>query len=236
MPILDVRNLRVRFETHHGVVRAVDGVSFTLDEGETLGLVGESGSGKSVTAMSLLGLVPSPPGKVIAGEVMFASGANAEDDVAPLDLRQASEAELRAVRGQRIAMIFQDPMTSLNPYMRIGAQLTEVLEIHMGLRGEPATACATEMLTAVGIGDARQRRLHALDAEPDPKRSPKAAICCFGRAVKCKVCHAAGQARQAKPVVRDKARNAVRCSRRGAASVLGRVADFTNRQAERLSV
>ena len=114
MPILDVQNLRVRFETHHGVVRAVDGVSFSLEEGETLGLVGESGSGKSVTNLALMGLIPSPPGVVEADAMRF------EDR----DLLGLSDAELRSVRGNEISMIFQDPMTSLNPLLTVGRQLT----------------------------------------------------------------------------------------------------------------
>ena len=119
MPLLSVKNLAVRFETHHGTVRAVDGISFDMEEGETLGLVGESGSGKSVTNLALLGLIPSPPG-VMTGQVHFDGQ----------EISALSEPELRKVRGNRISMIFQDPMTSLNPLLTIGRQMTEVLELH----------------------------------------------------------------------------------------------------------
>ena len=120
MKLLDVQNLRVRFETHHGVVRAVDGVSFQLEEGETLGLVGESGSGKSVTNLALMGLVPQPPGVVEADGMLFGGR----------DLLRMTEREFRQVRGNEISMIFQDPMTSLNPLLTVGRQLTEVIEVH----------------------------------------------------------------------------------------------------------
>ncbi|MEM7263148.1 MAG: ATP-binding cassette domain-containing protein, partial [Planctomycetota bacterium] len=105
MPVLEVKNLRVTFDTHHGVVRAVDGVSFDVEEGETLGLVGESGSGKSVTNLAVMGLIPNPPGTVEARSIKFEGQ----------DLTQLSEEELRRLRGHRISMVFQDPMTSLNP-------------------------------------------------------------------------------------------------------------------------
>ncbi len=155
--MLDVRNLKTYFSTDEGEVRAVDGVSFAIARGEILCLVGESGCGKSVTAMSLLGLVPSPPGRVVAGEVLLAPEQEGGDGASALDLRKASESELRQVRGRRIAMIFQDPMTSLNPYLTVGVQLTEVLEVHMRMRGEPARERAAQMLTSVGISDAEQR-------------------------------------------------------------------------------
>jgi oligopeptide transport system ATP-binding protein len=150
--MLSVRDLSVRFDTPHGSVRAVDGVSFELHEGETLGLVGESGSGKSVTNLALLGLVPSPPGVVEAREVRFG-----ERDLATLP-----PAELRRIRGNEIAMIFQDPMTSLNPLLTVGRQLTEVLEEHRGLsRSEARTLCARG-LGDVGIPEPEAR----LDAWP----------------------------------------------------------------------
>ncbi|MFP6684359.1 MAG: ABC transporter ATP-binding protein, partial [Polyangiaceae bacterium] len=155
--MLDVRNLKTYFSTDEGEVRAVDGVSFAIARGEILCLVGESGCGKSVTAMSLLGLVPSPPGRVVAGEVLLAPEQEGGEGASALDLRKASESELRQVRGRRIAMIFQDPMTSLNPYLTVGVQLTEVLELHMRMRGEPARERAAQMLTSVGISDAEQR-------------------------------------------------------------------------------
>src|SRR5687768_18603783 len=120
--LLDVRELRTYFDTDDGVVKAVDGVSFQLRHGETLGIVGESGSGKSVTNLSLLRLVPQPPGRIVSGEVIFNG-----DDILKLSGR-----EVRKIRGKRIAMIFQDPMTSLNPFMKISRQLTEITELHLG--------------------------------------------------------------------------------------------------------
>ena len=157
MPILDVRNLRVRFETHHGVVRAVDGVSFTLDEGETLGLVGESGSGKSVTNLALMGLVPSPPG------VVEADALRLEDR----DLLALSDQELRQVRGNEISMIFQDPMTSLNPLLTVGRQLTEVLEVHERVSRREARRRAAAGLADVGIPEPERR----LDSTPTSSRA-----------------------------------------------------------------
>ncbi len=148
-PLLEVTDLRVDFATEGGVVRAVDGVSFTLEPGEVLGVVGESGSGKSVTGLSLIGLVPEP-GRITGGQVRL-SGE---------DLTQASEARLRAVRGDRIAMIFQDPMTSLNPYLRVGEQLAEVLEAHRGTPRREAWRRAAEMLDRVGIASPGER-VHA---------------------------------------------------------------------------
>jgi oligopeptide transport system ATP-binding protein len=131
MALLEVRDLRVRFETHHGTVRAVDGVDLTLEPGETLGLVGESGSGKSVTNLALLGLIPSPPG-VVEGSVRFEGE----------ELLGRSDEELRRIRGNRMAMIFQDPMTSLNPLLTVGRQLTEVLELHRASAGAPRAPAA----------------------------------------------------------------------------------------------
>ena len=147
MSILEVSNLRVRFETHHGIVRAVDGVSFTLEAGETLGLVGESGSGKSVTNLALMGLVPSPPG-VVESEGILLDGRN---------LSIMSERELRKVRGNEISMIFQDPMTSLNPYLTVGQQLVEVLEIHKKARGRKARKRCVASLADVGIPEPERR-------------------------------------------------------------------------------
>src|ERR1700722_10688746 len=147
MPLLSVRNLRTRFATDRGTVRAVDGVSFDLAEGEILGLVGESGSGKSVTALSIMRLVPEPPGKVTA-EAMTLDGT---------DLLGLSEAEAREVRGSRMAMIFQDPMRSLNPVLTIGRQITEVLHRHQGLAGAAARRRAVELLETVGIPMAGKR-------------------------------------------------------------------------------
>ncbi len=141
MPLLDVKNLRVRFETHHGVVRAVDGVSFQLEEGETLGLVGESGSGKSVTNLALMGLVPQPPGVVEADRMEYEGR----------DLLHMPPRELRRIRGNDISMIFQDPMTSLNPLLTIGRQLTEVLEVHTKVTRREARRRSAQGLDDVGI-------------------------------------------------------------------------------------
>jgi oligopeptide/dipeptide ABC transporter ATP-binding protein len=145
--LLDVRNLHTEFRTGAGLVRAVDGISYTVDPGEIVAIVGESGSGKSVGALSILRLIPDPPGRVTAGEVVF-NGRNL------LDL---SEAEMREVRGGEIGMVFQEPMTSLNPVLTIGRQITETLEQHRG--ADPATAQkrAVELLGLVGIADAERR-------------------------------------------------------------------------------
>lgn len=149
MPLLEVTDLRTHFHTRNGVVRAVDGVSFSLEKGETLGLVGESGSGKSVTCQSLLRLVPQPPAR-LAGRALFAG----------TDLLACPARELRAIRGRRIGMIFQDPMTSLNPYLRISDQLIEPLLIHEKLSRKAALARGLAMLEAVGINDAAARLHH----------------------------------------------------------------------------
>ena len=147
--LLSVQNLRTWFHTRSGVYRAVDGVSFELARGETLGLVGESGSGKSVTCHSLMGIVPQPPGRIESGTAHF-------DGV---DLLRCPPRRLRAIRGKRIAMIFQDPMTSLNPYLRVSEQLIEPLLIHEDISRRDALARGLAMLEAVGINDAA-RRIH----------------------------------------------------------------------------
>jgi len=147
MALLEVRNLGVHFHTREGIVRAVDGVSYALEAGETLGIVGESGSGKSVSAYALLGLVPMPPGRIESGRALFGGR----------DLLRCSPAEIRAVRGKRISMIFQDPMTTLNPYMPIGAQLTEPLRVHDGVSKREAWRRAAEALEKAGIQDASRR-------------------------------------------------------------------------------
>ena len=147
MPLLDVRNLTARFHTRNGIVHAVEDVSFTVSAGETLGIVGESGSGKSVTCYSLLGLIPQPPGRIHSGTAMFDG----------IDLLKASEKQLRKIRGKRISMIFQDPMTSLNPYMKIRDQLVEPLEIHEGVKGRQALERAIQSLAEVGIPDPEKR-------------------------------------------------------------------------------
>jgi oligopeptide transport system ATP-binding protein len=150
MPLLEVQDLRTSFLTRGAVFRAVDGVSFSLERGETLGLVGESGSGKSVTCTSLLRLLPSPPARI--------EGTHARFD--GTDLLRATDAEMRAIRGKRISMIFQDPMTSLNPYLQISEQLIEPLLIHEKISRKAALDRALAMMEAVGINDAANR-LHA---------------------------------------------------------------------------
>jgi len=138
--LLQVENLQTHFGTIDGVVRAVEGLSFTIKAGETVAIVGESGCGKSVTSMSILRLVPTPPGK-IAGRILFQGR----------DLLACSDAEMRAIRGKDISMIFQEPMTSLNPVLTIGRQIGESLRLHEGLSAKAAEARAVEMLTLVGI-------------------------------------------------------------------------------------
>jgi oligopeptide transport system ATP-binding protein len=145
--ILSVRDLQTHFYSEEGVVKAVDGVSFDLKRGETLGIVGESGSGKSVTNLSILRLIPFPPGKIVGGEVLFGGK----------DLMKISNEEIRHIRGKRIAMIFQDPMTSLNPFMKISTQLVEITQLHDGLNKRAAYKRAVEMLDLVGIPDASRR-------------------------------------------------------------------------------
>ncbi|HKR00428.1 MAG TPA: ABC transporter ATP-binding protein [Pyrinomonadaceae bacterium] len=145
--ILSVRDLRTYFETEDGTVKAVDGISFDLERGETLGIVGESGSGKSVTNLSIIRLIPEPPGKIVSGEILFHGE----------DIRALPVEELRRIRGKRIAMIFQDPMTSLNPFMRISRQLMEMTELHLGYTKDQAYEHAIKMLETVGIPDARTR-------------------------------------------------------------------------------
>ena len=147
MALLTIDDLRTYFYTRNGVYRAVDGVSFSLERGETLGIVGESGSGKSVTCYSLMGLIPQPPGRIESGRAMF-------DGV---DLLNCTPAQARNIRGKRVAMIFQDPMTSLNPYMRISEQLIEPLLIHEKISRSEAQKRALEMLDLVGINDAKRR-------------------------------------------------------------------------------
>jgi oligopeptide transport system ATP-binding protein len=145
--LLEVENLKTYFFTDDGVVRAVNGVTWHLDEGETLALVGESGCGKSVTAMSILRLIPNPPGRIVDGSIMFEGQ----------DLLKMDDAEMRAIRGNRIAMVFQEPMTSLNPVLTIGAQIREAIQLHLGLDDTEANARAVELLELVGIPEADQR-------------------------------------------------------------------------------
>jgi oligopeptide transport system ATP-binding protein len=146
-PLLEVKNLKTYFTTRDGLVKAVDDVSFTIDKGETLGVVGESGSGKSVTALSILRLIPNPPGKIAGGEILFEGR----------DLLKLSDREIRKVRGKDIAMIFQDPMTSLNPVLTVGRQLSEPLITHLGLTKEQARKESIDLLKMVGIPNADER-------------------------------------------------------------------------------
>jgi peptide/nickel transport system ATP-binding protein len=146
-PLLRVENLKTHFHTRDGVVRAVDGVSFDVLPGETLAIVGESGCGKSVTSMSILRLLPMPPARIVEGKIEF-------DGV---DLLKLPESEMRAIRGNRIAMIFQEPMTSLNPVLTIGRQIAEALVLHRGMSEAAATARAIEMLRKVHIPEAERR-------------------------------------------------------------------------------
>ena len=146
MPLLEVESLQTHFRTPDGINRAVDGVSFHVNAGETLAIVGESGCGKSVTAMSILRLIPEPPGK-IAGAIRF-NGR---------DLLTLSEKEMRQIRGNEISMIFQEPMTSLNPVLTVGRQIGETLRLHQGLSKAEAEAKAVEMLTLVGIPEPARR-------------------------------------------------------------------------------
>ncbi|MDQ5846961.1 MAG: ABC transporter ATP-binding protein [Acidobacteriota bacterium] len=145
--LLEVRDLRTYFDTEDGEVKAVDGITFDMKRGETLGIVGESGSGKSVANLSILRLIPQPPGRIVSGEIIF-NGTN---------ILRLSENEVRKIRGRRIAMIFQDPMTSLNPFMKISRQLMEITQLHLGHTKRQAYDHAIKMLDTVGIPDARAR-------------------------------------------------------------------------------
>ena len=145
--LLNVQGLETQFKTREGIVHAVNGVSFNLKEGETLGIVGESGCGKSVTVMSMLRLIPNPPGKVVAGKAMYAKK----------DLLKITDDEIRHIRGSQISMIFQDPMTSFNPVLTIGRQVAEPLETHMGMTQKQAYERVAEMLEMVGIPNAKDR-------------------------------------------------------------------------------
>ncbi len=168
-PLHDIRSLRTQFFTDDGLVRAVDGVSYSLERGETVGVVGESGCGKSVTALSILRLIPEPPGKIVDGQILFEG----------TDLLQLSPAEMRRIRGNDIAMIFQEPMTSLNPVFTIGNQIAEAVRLHQGLSKKEALHKAIEMLTLVGIpvheyphqlsGGMRQRAMIAMALSCNPK-------------------------------------------------------------------
>jgi oligopeptide transport system ATP-binding protein len=145
--LLEVKDLATYFFTQDGVVKAVDGISYYLEEGETLGIVGESGCGKSVSALSIMRLVADPPGRTVAGEVFFEGE----------DILKVDDSEMRRIRGNRIAMVFQEPMTSLNPVLTIGRQVTETLELHQNMNKNQARERAAELLNMVGIPDSERR-------------------------------------------------------------------------------
>jgi len=145
--LIQVKNLKTQFFTQDGVVKAVDGVSFDLGEGDTLGIVGESGCGKSVTVLSVMRLIPQPPGKIVDGQVLFDGE----------DLLKVSDDQIRRVRGNKIAMVFQDPMTSLNQVLTINQQISEALELHLGMNKEAARKRTIELLDTVGIPEAAKR-------------------------------------------------------------------------------
>ena len=146
-PILDVKNLVVKFHTFEGVVNAVNGVSFTAEAGKTLGIVGESGCGKSVSVLSVMGLIPDPPGKIADGEILFRGE----------DLLKIDNKGLESIRGARIGMVFQDPMTSLNPVLTIGSQINEAMMLHLGFTQDEAREKALELLSLMGIPNPEDR-------------------------------------------------------------------------------
>ena len=143
--LLDIKNLTIQYKTEDGIVRAVNGIDLDLKEGETLGLVGETGAGKTTTALGMMRLIPSPPGKIVGGNIEFEGR----------DLLALSEDDMRGIRGNKISMIFQDPMTSLNPVLTVGEQISEVILIHQDIKMESAIEKAKEMLELVGIPGAR---------------------------------------------------------------------------------
>jgi len=145
--LLEIEGLRTQFHTSAGVVKAVDGISYNVDEGETVAIVGESGCGKSVSALSILRLIPNPPGRIVGGSIRFMGK----------DLLGMSDEEIREIRGHHIGMVFQEPMTSLNPVLTIGRQLTETVEHHLGVEHDKAMVRARELLGLVGISDADRR-------------------------------------------------------------------------------
>jgi peptide/nickel transport system ATP-binding protein len=145
-PVLELKKLRTEFDTRNGTVTAVDNVSYSVSKGETLGVVGESGSGKSVSSLSILRLIPTPPGRIAGGSIMYGGE----------DLTQVSEQRIREIRGHKISMIFQEPMTSLNPMMTIGKQVSEPISRHLGLSKKAAADRAVEVLNLVHIPDAKR--------------------------------------------------------------------------------
>ena len=148
--LLEVKNLETRFFTKSGIVSAVNKISFEVNQKETIGIVGESGSGKSISVLSIMGLIPSPPGKITGGEIIFEGR----------DLLKLNEPEMQKLRGNRIAMIFQDPMTSLNPVLRVGRQITEAIELHLGMNNQQAKQRAIALFEMVGISAANERINH----------------------------------------------------------------------------
>ncbi|KKK70009.1 hypothetical protein LCGC14_2928300, partial [marine sediment metagenome] len=169
--LLTVRDLRTHFDTEDGVVKAVDGVSFAIASGQTFALVGESGCGKSVTALSIMRLVPDPPGKIVDGQIVLEG----------TDLLGLSERQMRSVRGSSVSMIFQEPMTSLNPVFTVGSQIVEAVTLHQKLPGGQAKALAVDMLDQVGISDPPQRYreyAHQLSGGMRQRAMIAMALCC----------------------------------------------------------
>ena len=144
-PILEVKDLRVEYTSGKDIVQAVNGISFTLAKGELLGLVGETGAGKTTTALSIMRLIPSPPGRIVSGEIIY-KGEN---------LMKKSERDMRKIRGHEISMIFQDPMTALNPMHTVGEQIAEVIKLHQNVSKQEALEKACQMMEVVGIDGAR---------------------------------------------------------------------------------
>ena len=181
--VLDVDGLTVEFCTDDGTCRAVDGVSWSVGRGRTLALVGESGCGKSVTALSVLRLIPEPPGRIVGGRMLYDEGTGKGSD-GLIDLAVADEATMRRIRGRRISMVFQDPMTSLNPVLTVGDQIAEAIELHRGLGGRAARDAVIRTLQQVGMpspadrarayphelsGGMRQRAMIAMAVSCDPR-------------------------------------------------------------------
>lgn len=152
-PILKVENLSTHFLTRGGAVRAVDDISFDVAEGETVGIVGESGCGKSATVLSIMGLIPSPPGRIVGGKILFTP----DQGTPPVDLRELNESQMQKIRGNLVSMVFQDPMTSLNPVLTIGWQLREPLQLHLRMSKKEAIDRSVELLELVNIPSPRQR-------------------------------------------------------------------------------
>jgi peptide/nickel transport system ATP-binding protein/oligopeptide transport system ATP-binding protein len=169
--LLEIKNLSTHFHTDFGVIKAVDRVDLSIDEGDTLGVVGESGCGKTVLALSIMRLIPSPPGKIVSGNVFFNG----------VDLLSLDSAEMRKIRGKDISMVFQEPMTSLNPVLRIGDQITEIIALHLGLGQKEAMARAMEMLSLVGMpspGTAIRNYPHQMSGGMRQRVMIAMALCC----------------------------------------------------------